>query len=451
MYGVMMKSETTSGETRTTAIIPNADGVRIFSRLGDGRGKAGAWSEGDSHIQTDEKLVGAPVSIKITPAEEKIINSPISPSMFLWKLGKELTATNVTTESAFEKYHTLIDLALNNPSALDTYKQAFAQVVTSTPLPQAVTPPVVEPQVAIPLPVQPKMSEETPMEYSQPVTPSNDSYAVLTVPEVKPHYERVFDGHKETEIFTVARDNQQTVCITGPAGTGKTSAAYNFAAINKVPFVVIEGTRQIDETKVHGRFMPTGVGTAMRWKYSAFATAIQQECVILINELSRMPGKAADLFLRVLNERELIIDQLNEVIKVHPKCLFIADQNTGTGYHVTSQDKALMDRMQPKLEFNYDIQIERKFIQSEALLQFAHSIREASDTSDQFTTPMSPRILLNFISNAKHLSLGFAVTSLLNNFPSEDGEREAVKMRLDADIDTIATELGIPLGSYSAQ
>lgn len=444
MYGVMMKSQLTSGETRTVAVVPTDDGVRIFSRLGDGRGKAGAWEEGDTPINSDEKVIGEPVSIKITPAEQKLINLPVSPSMFLWKLGKEVTATNVTELSTFTKYHELIDAALNNPSSLDVYTQAINKVVAPTPQP------VVTQQVAIPLPAQPIMSEETPMEYAQPVAPSNDSYAVLTIPEVKKHFVRTFDGHTEVEIFNVAKAQQQTVCITGPAGTGKTSAAYNYAATNGLPFVVIEGTRQIDETKVHGRFIPTGVGQSVKWKYSQFATAIQQESVILINELSRMPGKAADLFLRVLNERELIIDQLNEVIKVNPKCLFIVDQNTGVGYHVTNQDKALMDRMQPKLEFDYDISIERKFIPSEALLQFANSIREASKMSDQFTTPMSPRILLNFISNAKHLSLGFAVTSLLNNFPNEDGEREAIKMRLDADIETIAQELNVPLGSYSA-
>jgi len=163
-----------------------------------------------------------------------------------------------------------------------------------------------------------------------------------------------------------------------------------------------------------------------------------------------MPAKAADLFLRVLNERELIIDQLNKVVKVHPDCLFVVDQNTGTGYAVTKQDIALVDRMQPKLEFDYDIEVERKFIPSESLLQFAHSIREAAKTTDQFTTPMSPRILMNFIDQAKHLNLGFAVSSLLNNFPKDDGEREAIKMRLDADIDAIAAEIGVPLDSYSA-
>jgi hypothetical protein len=444
MYAAMMKCQTSTGDVRTVAVVPTADDVRIFSRLGEGRGRAGAWIEGDVLIEQDELLVGQPVSLKTTPSEDRVINSTITPSMFLVKLGKKLPeTTKPSSRSALEEFQSLLEQALNDPSSLSIYEQAIVHT-------QATPQPVVQQQVAIPLPVEPEMSKETPMEYSQPLPASSNSHSVLLVPEVKPHFTRTFDELDELVILDSARARRKTVLITGPAGTGKTSCAYNYAAVNKLPFVVIEGTRQIDETKVHGRFIPTGVGNSTAWKYSQFVTAIQQPSVILINELSRMPAKAADLFLRVLNERELIIDQLNEVIKVHPECLFIVDQNTGTGYAVTAQDKALLDRMQPKMEFDYDIKLESKFIKSESLLLFAQSIREAATMTDQFTTPMSPRILLDFVDNAKHLNLAFAVRSLLNNFPKDDGEREAVKMTLDSNIDAIASELGVDLGSYSA-
>jgi len=443
MYAAMMKSQTSNGDVRTVAVVPTTDDVRIFSRLGEGRGRAGAWLEGDVLIEQDEMLIGQPVSLKTTPSEDRVINSTITPSMFLVKLGKKLPdSMTPSSKSALEEFQSLLEQALNDPSSLSVYEQALALVTQATP------PPVVQEQVSIPIPVQPMMSEEAPMEIA---TPMHNSDAVLVIPEVKSYFERtVAPNVTDTKVAKYAQENQKTLLITGPAGTGKTSFAEYFAAINRLPFVVIEGSRQIDESKVHGRFFPTGVGNSVVWKDSQFLTAIQQPSVILINELSRMPAKAADLFLRVLNERELIIDQLNKVVKVHPDCLFIVDQNTGVGYAVTKQDIALVDRMQPKLEFDYDIDVERKFIKSEALLQFAHSIREAAKTTDQFTTPMSPRILMNFIDQAQKLNLGFAVTSLLNNFPKDDGEREAIKMRLDADIDAIAADLGVSLDSYSA-
>lgn len=445
MYAAMMKSETNSGDVRTIAITPTVDGIRIFSRLGEGRGRAGAWLEGDVLVETDEKLIGQPVSLKISPAEDRIINSTITPSMFLVKLGKKLSDfTQVSTQSALDEFNTLLEQTMNDPASLAVYENVVIQTqqaVVTEPV-ETVQQSIVEQSVQLP--------EEVIMQYAHTVAPTSSSDAVLVVPEVKDYHSRVFNGLTDVQIAESCQQFQNTLLITGPAGTGKTSFAEYFAATKGLPFVVIEGTRQIDESKVHGRFMPTGIGNNVAWKDSQFLTAIQQPSVILINELSRMPAKAADLFLRVLNERELIVDQLNKVVKVHPDCLFIVDQNTGTGYAVNKQDVALLDRMQPKLEFDYDIAIERKFIKSEALLQFAHAIREAAQMTDQFTTPMSPRILMNFVSNAKHLNIGFAVTSLLNNFPKDDGEREAVKMRLDADIDSIASELGVSLDSYSA-
>jgi hypothetical protein len=40
---------------------------------------------------------------------------------------------------------------------------------------------------------------------------------------------------------------------------------------------------------------------------------------------------------------------------------------------------------------------------------------------------------------------------MLNNYPKADGEREAFKMRFDADVDTICAELGVSKGSYSTK
>jgi hypothetical protein len=54
---------------------------------------------------------------------------------------------------------------------------------------------------------------------------------------------------------------------------------------------------------------------------------------------------------------------------------------------------------------------------------------------------MSTRILKNFQDNAVGLGFDFAVENLLNNFPSVDGERDAIKMRIDAERDTIIAEL----------
>jgi hypothetical protein len=40
---------------------------------------------------------------------------------------------------------------------------------------------------------------------------------------------------------------------------------------------------------------------------------------------------------------------------------------------------------------------------------------------------------------------------MLSNYPKLDGERDAIKMRFDADAQQIADELGISLGKYSTR
>jgi len=269
---------------------------------------------------------------------------------------------------------------------------------------------------------------------------------VLTVPDVEPYYERDFEGISETKIYATAQQRQQSVLLTGDAGTGKTSSARNYAAQRGLPFVVIECTQQIDNTVTQGRFVPSDDGQSAKWVYSQLATAIQQPSVVLFNELTRMHPKSASLFLRLLAERELFIEPFNEVVKVHDDCLFIADQNTGVGYNGTMrQDQALVDRFNLKLPFTYDADLEKNFLPYPALLGFATGIRKAVDMGEEdFSVPMSTRLLQNFVQQANDLNWEFALARLLSNFPNDNGEREAIKMKLQSDAPAIRKDLGIP-------
>ncbi|CAB4128976.1 AAA domain containing protein [uncultured Caudovirales phage] len=494
MFATIMKSMTSMG-IRSVAVVPITGAEpRVFSRLGESRGIAGAWVEGDvrSAIQPTELLVGDPVSIPITPSDYAVLQYPVTPTVLLQKLGRTVKGVYNTQQLlASEFYSDIYDKAKSNPSSLAVFTAAVAKV-TSTPAVSVVQPIVIPPviQAYIDTPeeeeedslVEPAYSfsvgalEETvatPQPVAQVVAPSTHEAhvvsvpineevslmtttttadAVLTVPERRPYFARSFDGLTEEEVYDFARSTQSKVLLTGEAGTGKTSSARNYAATHNLPFVTIECTQQIDQSITQGRFVPTGEGNATRWKYSQLATVIQGEGVVLINELTRMSPKAASLFLRLLEEGELLIEPLNEVIKVHPGCLFVADQNTGIGYTGTSkQDQALLDRFNIKLEFKYDSKIESNFIKSPTLLQFAENIRTASEMNDEFSVPMSTRILQNFQTQAVNLNFAFAVNSLLSNYPKTDGERDAIKMRFDAEIDSICAELGVDKGKYSTR
>ncbi len=453
MFAAIMKSMTPLG-VRSTVVIPvNGDAPLVYSRLGESRGIAGAWVDGDVNIDNNEMTVGLPVAIPMTPVDYKDLLNGVKPTQLLQRLARTMQGvTTVTLANATATFDDIYTMADEDATQL----QVFVANINQQPTPQPVVQVIPQPQVIAPVitlesaPIQEHIdTEEVPMQF-QSVTSPTDVEAVLTIPGPKKYVERVKYGKSETEIYDYARSTQQNVLLTGHAGTGKTSSARNYAHKRNLPFVVIECTQQIDQSVTQGRFVPTGVGTSMKWKYSQLATAIQQPSVILINELTRMPAKAASLFLRLFEERELVIEPLNEVLQVHPECIFIADQNTGLGYTGTvKQDNALLDRFNLKIEFDYDINLEKQFISSPTLLQFAHAIREATEMQDEFSIPMSSRLLINFEAQAKALGLEFAINAMLNSFPKNDGEREGVKMRLDADLDTIAEELGVDKGSYS--
>jgi MoxR-like ATPase len=453
MFATILQSNTPEG-VRQTAVVPAQDRLRVFTRVGQARGVAGAWKE-EVPTLTGETLVGSPRSVNITENDYRDLQFPITPTTLLQKLVRTTVDNNAVTSSpAQDELSHIASTAVTNPAMLAVYLRGMPSVsVSSTttveePTVVEVEPEVVEPVVEVSY--TPPTVEEEGVHALTTTTPASSHDTVLTVPDVQPYFSRTFDGLSEQEVYDYARKTQQNVLLTGEAGTGKTSSARNYAAHNKLPFVTIECTQQIDQSVTQGRFIPTGVGNATQWKYSQLATAIQQPAVVLLNELTRMTPKAASLFLRLLQERELLIEPLNEVIKVHPDCVFIADQNTGFGYTGTSkQDAALVDRFNVKLEFRYDTAIEAKFIKSPALLEFASNIREASEMNDEFSIPLSTRVLQNFQAQATSLNFAFAVHGLLANFPKSDGERDAIKMRLDAEIDRIASDLGLELGKYN--
>jgi MoxR-like ATPase len=466
MFATIMRSNALEGD-RQTVVIPLQDKVRVFTRVGSGRGISGAWKE-ELPVMTNENVIGNSTAITMTANDYRDLQFPITPTTLLQKLVRTFDSDVVTSKDATDEFAELYGKAKANPLSLAMYlKGANTQPVSTTPVVE--TPPVVDEEVVETLTKLDTMYEEV-REYINvydevkeyidkekeevntltTIAPLSNHDTVLTVPDVQPYFARTFDGLSESEVYDYARKTQQNVLLTGEAGTGKTSSARNYSAMNKLPFVTIECTQQIDQSVTQGRFVPTGVGNATQWRYSQLATAIQQPSIVLLNELTRMTPKAASLFLRLLEERELLIEPLNEVIKVHPECLFIADQNTGLGYTGTSkQDAALIDRFNIKLEFKYDTTIESKFIKSPALLEFASNIREASEMNDEFSIPMSTRVLQNFQAQATSLNFAFAVHSLLANFPKSDGERDAIKMRLDAEIDRVASDYGVELGNYN--
>lgn len=251
-------------------------------------------------------------------------------------------------------------------------------------------------------------------------------------------------GLHENDAYQLAQDTGQSICINGGAGTGKTSSARVQAYLRKVPFVQFECTPATTIAEVVGRFVPTADKGVVLWRDSELVTAIQQESVVLLNEITRMSPRSASYFLRLLEEREVYVPELGKVIKVHPKCILVADMNTG--YRGTqNQDEALLSRFNHKWEFDYDRTIEAHFIPSENLLDLATKLRLAYKNKE-LHTPCTTRMLNNFVSQAPS-SFTYAVNMMVNCYTA-GGEREAVLDSVYTFADSIATDLGVSLGSF---
>lgn len=427
----------------------------MFFRIGFGRGLAATWIEQtvDSSAMS-ELILNAPVAVLMTGAHQRdadILGR--TPNNILQALGGRVNTDSFvpTTQTLQDVYSEVLNDTISAPGNLAKYAFKQQPVVTYAQQPsQPYTPPpvVIQPvAVAEPEPVINYQAIVEPVVSTQPVVSAaaKRETNTLTVPDVVPYFERVFNDIPESVIYDKSRANGWKVLLTGDAGTGKTSSARNYAATRGLPFVVIECTQQIDNTVTQGRFVPDEDGKSIKWVYSQLATAVQQPSVILLNEMTRMSPKSASLFLRLLAEKELFIDTFNEVIQVHPECIIIADANIGSAYNGTQRaDSALTDRFNIKLNFTYDAELEKNFLPFPALLAFATGIRKASELGEEdFTVPMSTRLLQNFVAHARNFNWQFAVDRLLSNFPTDGGERDAVKTRLDSDAPRIASEFGI--------
>lgn len=466
MHAILMLSQSPVG-LRQTVIAKTSDQHRTFTRVGFARGLAATWAELRNDMLEEElyyePVLGTVKVIAMTAAHVRDVNyigrTPNNVLQAILKnLPHQLSASPDLLGDVFMDMQYNIS---NNPANLTRYMSTSYPVLAIPPVtPVIPIAEVVETPVALAVEFDrqpsraPTQTTPTPVlalatTVAEAITDSETlrELAVLSSPEKFLYIERKFQGVLETEMYDKSTKLKWNVMLSGDAGTGKSSSARNLAVQRNVPFVVVECNQQIDLSVTQGRFVPGPDGKTLKWVYSQLATAIQQPSVILLNEFTRMNPKSSALFMRILEERELAVDTFNEVLKIHPECQIIADANMGGMYSGTTRaDAAFLDRFLMKLQFEYDTALESKFLPYPALLNFASAIRKASDLGQQdFTVPMSTRLLKGFVSQAQEFNWKFAVERLLSSFPSDTGERNAVKTRLEADAPAIAQEIGIAI------
>jgi len=437
MYAVIIQSAPSATAVRQTVVFGTEDGARVVNRIAGSRGIAGRYIEGMPALVSGEKLVGAPVAVLLSDKDREQLAKGEQPETCLQRIVRRVAdQTTLTPVDAQSTIDEVVTDAQGNPASLGRFLGG-APVV---PAPQPVAPVAQPVAVASVASVAPVDAMQVPRDELREIHPQ---LRVPTLEDVSGHFPRKVSGRLSVERFDRAMKNQRNVLISGHAGTGKTSEVEYYCAMRGLPFVQLDCNPQTDESNIQGSWIATGNGNELAWCWAPLAELIVsgRPGVVLLNEANRMSAKANAFFLRILEERRLLVSQYsNDDLVVHDGILFVADCNPG--YRGTAKmDEAMEDRFRDKWEFKYDPELESNFIKSPALLELATDVRHQNE-SGKILAPFSTRILKTFQQDALEDDWQYAVDNLLANF-ARGVERESVSTTVEIYSSRIQDELGI--------
>jgi len=450
MYSILTTTQTPQlNHLRQFVVVAvSSTDVRVWTRVTNGgRGESNAWQDSSyndfqNNSYGNELIVGELLSSPLSNVDVQAINDNERPTILFQKLTKQfgLRHKTIGTRTFDDVVLDIVQLIAQSPNALSKYrsdgrinKNATIGATTTTTNVVVTPQPIVTPNVVI---------QRVPStEVSLDVVGENLSY-VPSLDVVSSYIPRKFHDISEEAIYDYAIANGLNVLIEGEAGTGKTTSAMRYSALRNLPFYSVSSNVGAEPSQLFGKYVPDTDGNFV-WQDGGVTQLVRHGGVLLLNEINFLPPKVATVLMGLLDDRRQItlLDHKGEVINANPNLLVIADYNEG--YRGTSRlNEAFADRFAIKLQFKYDTEIERKFIPSKSLLELANKMR-ADSLSGIYETPISTRLLKNFVSNATSLNYDFAVTNFLNNF--NDEERGSVKLLLEAYSHSIATELGCPV------
>ena len=436
-YAVQVTSQTKDSDYRRQFIVACIyDSRFVFTRVTNGgRGESNAWRSCDyadfiTFHDNTENVIGSPIAVTLSDTDVTSLTTGDTPINVFQKLSKMYAnRPEVITDTTLGDVVKAIDnIITTDSSLLAQYKNDLrSNRVAPTNMKTIRVPQVIAPVLS----VSPLLQEVSYPEEVLRYVPS------LSDPEIANYIERTIDGVKEFDIYTKHMQEKRNIVIEGHAGTGKTTSAKVFAGKMGLPFYSISMNVASEPADFIGGVEPTEEG--LKFIYGQLALAFKFGGVVLLDELSFIKeGCSASLHNALDGLRQVTLrGNNNEVINGNPNLLLIGAYNAG--YRGTRPlNEAFHDRFATKLVFEYDKKIERQLIPSKSLLDLADKMR-ADSVTGLYETPISLRLLKNFVWHAQSFNYDFAVSSFLNSFTDE--ERASVKLLMEAYSSNISSEL----------
>jgi len=183
------------------------------------------------------------------------------------------------------------------------------------------------------------------------------------------------------ELCTVPAVN---VCMTGPAGCGKTELARQVATALGYKFVSVSLTAGVSEGHLTGWLLPVGdSGKFIHVDSPVLKAWMEGNCVILFDEMDAADPNTMLIANQMLANGFMFLAQRHEKPEVHrgENVVILSAMNTfGNGADMlyagrNQQDGATMDRFE-FVEMTHDKTLEAKITPDEALTEWASKIRK---------------------------------------------------------------------------